>query len=111
MIERREKEWAELESKATDLIEHPDLLPKGEHLRGFVPRFRLWRYPAFESYQLWIVYQKSDLQAVARKVMWDRIADMTRLSNPLEGLKKGFHTNPNLNIKDAACQANNYKPT
>jgi hypothetical protein len=95
MIEKREKEWHELEAKAEKLLNNPFLLPKEAILKFYKPILRLWIYPSFESYIVWI-FNEPDFRMIQpknliiRQIIWDRNADAQRLNNPLEGLKKGL---------------------
>ena len=104
MIEKREDEWQELETKAERMLENPWLLPRDAILKFYRPILRLWIYPSFSPYKVWI-FCKPDFRKInpmtfiIREVTWDRNADAQRLNNPLEGLKKGFHTEPEIELK------------
>jgi hypothetical protein len=104
MIEKREDEWQELETKAERMLENPWLLPRDAILKFYKPILRLWEYPSFSPYKVW-VFCKPDFRTInpqtliIRKVIWDRNADFDRLEKPLEGLKKGFDTIPRFEIK------------
>lgn len=104
MIEHREKEWQELESKAVKLLNNPYLLPKDAILKFYQPILRLWIYPSFSPCKVWIFNEPNfrtikPKTLIVRQVRWDGNADYERLNNPLEGLKKGFHTEPKLEIE------------
>lgn len=109
MIEKREKEWRELESRALSLLENPNLLAKDAVLKFYEPILRLWIYPSFSPYKVW-VFGEPDFQTkkaknlIIREVIWDRNTDFKRLANPLEGLKKGFDAEPNFEIKSVEIQ-------
>lgn len=104
MIENRSEEFQEIESKAMRLLENPNRLPKDAILKCYKQILRLWIYPSFSPYKVWI-FNEPDFRTIKpnniiiRQVIWDRNTDYQRLSNPLEGLKKGFHIEPNLEIK------------
>lgn len=104
MTENREKEWLNLLSKATQMLENPRLLPTDRKNKQFNPTLHLWISPSFTPAKHWIFY-KPQLQInpqpkpVVREIVWERIKDYERLHNPLVGLKEGFHTEPTFNIK------------
>lgn len=104
MIEKREKQWLELEAKAEKLLENPYLLPKEAILKFYSPVLRLWTYPSFEPYKVWI-FSEPDFRTIRPKnlkiirAFWDRNEDYRRLSHPLEGLKKGFHSEPEIEVR------------
>lgn len=95
-MEHIEKEWSELEEKAMYLLSHPHLLPEQKGLGKFHLALRLWHYPAFEKYTVWLVYRgvKDDTSCLLREVVWDMQDEAERMLNPLEGLKRGFHIEP-----------------
>lgn len=104
MIEKRDKEWQELESKAENLLQNSGLLPKDAILKFYNPILRLWIYPSFSPYKVWIFYEPDfrtiqPENLIVRQIIWERDADGQRLNNPLEGLEKGFHTEPKLEIE------------
>jgi hypothetical protein len=105
MIEKREKEWNELEAKAEKLLNNPYLLlRKDAILKFYDPILRLWIYPSFEPYQVWLFNEPNfktihveNLKVI--RAVWNRNEDYLRLNHPLEGLKDGFHTEPKLEIE------------
>lgn len=109
MIENRQEEFQVLESKAMRLLENPDLLPKDALLKFYKPILRLWIYPSFSPYKVWIFCEpdfrtiKPD-NLIIREIIWDRNEDSRRFTNPLEGLKKGFHTEPELLTKSVEIE-------
>lgn len=96
-MEQRQKEWREHETQATYLLEHPHLLPEQKGLGKFQLALRLWHYPAFEPYTVWLVYRGEN--CLLREVIWDRQTDANRILDPLEGLKYGFQTIPSFRIR------------
>jgi hypothetical protein len=102
-VEHREAEWAELEAKAVNLLENSALAI--QPIRAG-PLLRLWEYPSFGQYRSWTVFNSkhsgsSILAPFAREVTWDRPTDSRRLlRDPLEGLVKGFHTRPSIDVRD-----------
>jgi hypothetical protein len=104
MVEKRQDEWRELEEKTIRLLSNPNLLPIDAIAKYYQPILRLWIYPSLSSFKVWIFCEpdfrttnKKDL--IVCEVTWDRNADYKRLANPLEGLKKGFDSEPRLEIK------------
>jgi hypothetical protein len=104
MVENRQVEWRELMGSAEDLLNHPERIepaPSGK-LR---PAIRLWRYPAFGSWNSWLLFTplvKYDPKGlpVLRTVEWAQDEDGSRLLSPMEGLRLGFHTRPSVTVKD-----------
>lgn len=100
-MEQRQREWDKLEMQAMFLLEHPHLLPEQKGLGKFHLALRLWHYPAFEPYTIWLVYRgvRDEKSYLLREVVWDRSDEAERMLNPLEGLKRGFHTTPTFRIR------------
>jgi hypothetical protein len=102
-VERREAAWAELEANAVNLLENGALAIQPLNA---VPLLRLWEYKCLGQYRSWIVFNSrhsgpSILAPFAREVIWDRPADSRRLRvDPLEGLRKGFHSTPSIEVRD-----------
>jgi len=104
MLEKREKEWNELKAKAIKMLDNPPLLPKEAVLKFYNPVLRLWIYPSFEPFRVWIFSEPNfktirleNLKII--RAFWDQNEDFRRLNDPLEGLKKGFHTEPKIEVQ------------
>lgn len=104
MIEKREKDWHELAAKAEKLLANPKLLKKEAILKCYKPILRLWIYPSFEPYKVWVfntpdfkTIQPDDLRVI--RAIWDHNEDYRRLSSPMKGLKEGFHTQPKIAVR------------
>ncbi len=113
MIEKREKEWQELETKAFQMLENPSFLSKDTILKFCQPILRLWIYPSFEPHKMWIFYEPDfrtiqPKTLIVRQVVWDRNDDGQRLNDPLKGLKEGFHTEPTFEIKSIEITKENF---
>ncbi len=114
MIEKRQKEIKELEENAMQILDNPELLPKDSAFNFWNPILRLWVYPSFETYKVWVFYE-ANYQTIKltdisiREITWDRLADLERLMNPLEGLKKGFDTKPQIESKSVKIEAESFK--
>jgi len=101
-IESRQAEFSELERRAIILLEGADKIEPQVPIRGLLPEFCLWYYPAFSAHKSWTVFKSRsrNSQSVVREVTWDFPADSARLRDPLVGLKQGFHTNPTVVVRD-----------
>jgi hypothetical protein len=104
MIENRQKEWSELEQNAVQMLDNFDLLPKESILKFYRPTLRLWIYPSFDFYKVWNfcepnfkTTQPKNLKIV--RASWNQNEDYQRLSDPIEGLKKGFETTPKIEVE------------
>lgn len=114
MIEKRENEWLELESRAKRIFENPRLLPKDDATKLFTPILHLWISPTFTPEKHWIFYKpQSQLnplpKPIIRQLIWERQADFERLNNPLVGLKEGFQTAPTFEIKTVEIEQKNFE--
>jgi hypothetical protein len=104
MIEKREKEWQELERKALQMLENPQFLPKDETTRHFAPTLHLWISPTFTPDKHWIFYKPRPQinpppNPFVRQMIWQRQSDFQRLNDPLVGLREGFHIEPTFETK------------
>lgn len=104
MLEKREKEWQELEAKVKQILENPRFLPKDETTKQFIPTLHLWIAPAFSSDKHWFFYEprvqlNPQPKPRVRQLCWKKQDDFKRLNNPLIGLKEGFHSEPSFDIK------------
>jgi hypothetical protein len=101
-IENRQSEFYELRRRAIILLERADRNEPQDPIRKLQPQFCLWHYPAFSAHKSWTVFKSRSQhsQGVVREASWDILADSARLSDPLVGLKQGFHTNPTVVVRD-----------
>jgi len=104
MIEKREKEWQELEAKARQILENPRLLPKDETTKHFEPTLHLWISPTFTPEKHWIFYKPQPQinpqpKPFVRQIIWQKPSDFQRLNNPLIGLQEGFQAEPTFETK------------
>ncbi len=104
-VERREREWSDLQNRALYLLENVEQLAPREPIRGLHPVLRLWVYPSYESYTAWTIFRTIPNAApeltIVRLSAWDRPFDSRRLREPLEGAKNGFSTEPTFEVRDA----------
>lgn len=104
MIEKREKEFHELEQKVLQMFENPRLLPKDETTKHFVLTLHLWISPTFTPDKHWFFYEPQQQlnpqpNPFVRQLVWQKQGDFHRLNNPLIGLQEGFHIEPTFEIK------------
>jgi hypothetical protein len=104
--ERREEERAALEAQAFRLLEQAEELEPRMARQSRTLMLRLWHYPSFDAHRSWTVVTSHRTGApppylLVREVTWDRLGDSRRLTDPLEGLKHGFHSRPSLAVRDA----------
>jgi hypothetical protein len=104
MIEKREKEWQELEQKALQMLENPQLLPKDETTKKGVLTLHLWISPTFTPDKHWFFYKPQPQinpppKPFVRQMIWQKQNDFQRLNNPLIGLQEGFHAEPTFETK------------
>jgi hypothetical protein len=96
-VERRREGYVELENKARQLLldEKP---PKD--MPDAVCDLLLSVQPTFENYVSWAVFAnlKND-DLLVRYTIWDRLFDYRRFTNPMDGLKYGWHTIPTMTIR------------
>jgi len=102
MGEERQAELNELRRRAMILLKGADGIEPRDPIRGLLPELRLWHYPAFSAHKSWTIFKSrsQNSQSVVREVAWDFPADSMRLTDPLIGLKEGFHTNPSVTVRD-----------
>ena len=104
MIEKREKEWQELEAKARQMLGNLHLLPKDETTKNFAPTLHLWITPTFTPEKHWVFYKprpqiNPQPNPFVRQLIWQKQSDYKRLNNPLTGLQEGFHADPTFETK------------
>lgn len=92
-IEARQAEFAILQQQAYAALE--DIIPSSETSHFLM---RLSIYPAFFKYVSWVIFEGHSL--FVRQVIWDRPGDFHRFFDPMEGLRKGWHTTPTLSIAE-----------
>jgi hypothetical protein len=114
MIENREKEWQELHTKATQMLENPRLLPKDETNKLFIPILHLWISPTFTNEKHWVFYKPQTQinpppKPFVQQLIWRKDADFQRLNNPLIGLQEGFHIEPTFEIKTVEIENEIYQ--
>ena len=105
---------AELEYRARQALEHSEAHEPVDALDRMRIMLRVWSYPAFFNHVSWSVFEShvdeaGKRQTLVREVMWDRTHDLARFSDPLEGVRQGFHSPPTLHVRDAAVPPREYR--
>lgn len=114
MIEKREKEWQELERKALQMLENPRLLPEDLQVNHFISTLHLWTAPSFTPHKHWVFYNpRPQLNPFPKprvsQIVWESEFDFKRLNDPLIGVKKGFHTDPTFKVKTIEIEREIFK--
>ncbi len=102
-IEARQAEFALLQQQAYAALK--DIIPSSEASHFLM---RLSIYPAFFKYVSWVIFESHNL--FVRQVIWDRPGDFHRFFDPMEGLRKGWHTTPTLSIAEANIEKSVFYP-
>ena len=110
MTENREKEWQNLLTKATQMLENPRLLPKDETTKHFNPTLHLWISPTFTPDKHWIFYTPQHQlnpqpKPIVRQIIWRKEKDFQRLNS----LQEGFHLEPTFEIKSVEIDRDFYQ--
>jgi hypothetical protein len=105
-MERRDAELRELHERALHGLEHAEELEPRASVRRRTASLRLWQYPARGAFSSWTVLSPRGLSAegpptLVREVVWDRFHEAARLTDPMEGRRRGFHRHPTLAVRDA----------
>lgn len=103
--EKRQPEFRELETVAKRYLDQPTTIPGAPALDGWSQQLRLWHFPAFLAQRVWAVFQRRrpgdhTPDTMVRQITWERPADADRLLNPLQGLRRGFHKDPTVEVRD-----------
>jgi hypothetical protein len=80
MNDEHERVWAELEARATRLLEHPKDLEPREPIRRYSSLWRFWHFPPFAAHTVWTILtpgRKAPTGALpmVREVTWDQVGD------------------------------------
>lgn len=114
MIENRENEWQNLQTKMTQMLEKPRLLPKDLQIKNFNQTLHLWVSPTFTPEKHWIFYTPQlqinpQPKPMVQQIIWQRETDFQRLNDPLIGLQEGFHIEPTFEIKTIEIESEFYR--
>ncbi len=88
-MENRPEERRELLARARHALEHPgEVEPRGD-LHRYRLFLRLWRYPSFEPWVSWAVFEPGRYADDAelfhvRQITWDQQRNLGRFTDPLE---------------------------
>ncbi|MBZ0316043.1 MAG: hypothetical protein K8L91_06470 [Anaerolineae bacterium] len=102
-IEARQAEFALLQQKAYAALE--DIIPSSKTSHFLM---RLSIYPAFFKYVSWVIFESHNL--FVRQVIWNRPGDFYRFFDPMEGLRKGWHTTPTLSVAEKKIDESVFYP-
>ncbi len=83
------------------------------NIRDTYPRahavIQLWMYPAFSDFVSWTVFADKDhTNPIVKQVIWNKLFDIQRFTDPLEGLKKGWHTAPIMSVEEALLRSDEF---
>ncbi len=95
MSDEQERLWAQLEARASRLLEHPKDLEPREPIRRYGALWRFWHYPPFAAHTAWTILtpgRKAPPGAppLVREVTWDQLGDHERTPDA-----------PSLRVRDA----------
>jgi len=95
MPEARQSEFSVLQERAYEALENV-APPKP----SAILLLKLAVYPAFFNFASWAVFSHANnsTSLLVRQTIWDRLSDSHRFFDPMEGLRKGWHTSPNLSV-------------
>ncbi|MCI0458431.1 MAG: hypothetical protein L0Z62_15815 [Gemmataceae bacterium] len=115
MSDEQERVWAELEARATRLLEHPKDLEPRESIRLYGCLWRLWHYPPFDAHTAWTILtpgRKAPPGALplVREVTWDQASDNQRvLGLPLNLEGRASDPQPSIRVRDALIPADDLR--
>jgi hypothetical protein len=114
-MENRPEERNELVERARHALEHPGEVEPPGGLHRYSLFLRLWRYPAFEPWISWAIFEPGryadDANALhVRQITWDQRRDLGRFADPMEWLRQGYRAPPTLNVADATVSPETLKP-
>ena len=104
-MEKRYEEFEKTAETAMSYLRGTAPIPSADSLRERRLVFRLWHSPSFSLHRSWSVFKlqrqpPSEDEWLVRQVTWDRPRDYSRLSDPLHGLREGFHSSPAIEVRD-----------
>ena len=114
-MENRPEERNELIARAGQALEHPnEIEPRGD-LHRYRLYLRLWRYPAFEPWISWAIFEPGryadDVESFhVRQITWNQQYDLSRFAAPMEWLRQGYRTPPTLDVADMKVSCETLKP-
>ena len=104
-MEKRYEDFKKTSAIAMSYLRGTDPIPSADPLRDWRLVFRLWRFPSFSLHKSWSVFKLQrdrplEDEWLVRQVTWDRPLDCSRFTDPLEGLRRGFHLSPAIEVRD-----------
>jgi hypothetical protein len=114
-MEHRPEERNELVERARHALEHPDEVEPHDNLHRYSLLLRLWRYPSFEPWIAWALFEPGRYADGAnalhvRQITWDQQRDLSRFANPMEWLRQGYRAPPTLGVADETVSRETLKP-
>ena len=101
-MENRQQEWDQVREAARLYLEKPTSIPGAPSLKQYTGLLRMWVYPAFAERVAWHVFRRrvpGNETFLVRRITWDQRGDANRLlENPIQGLKEGFHPQPDRRV-------------
>jgi hypothetical protein len=114
-MEDRPEERRELLERGRYALKHPDETEPRGNLHRYSLFLRLWRYPSFEPWISWAIFEPGryadDANALhVRQITWDQQCDLGRFADPMEWLRQGYRAPPTLRVADTAVSSELLKP-
>jgi hypothetical protein len=114
-MEKRPEERNELVACARYALEHPSKVEPHGNLHRYSLFLRLWRYPAFEPWVSWMIFEPGRYAddtntRHVRQITWDQRRDLGRFADPMEWLWQGYRAPPSLYVDDTAVSREALKP-
>ncbi|MCD9185604.1 MAG: hypothetical protein LUM44_04170 [Pyrinomonadaceae bacterium] len=100
MRENQDREWENLLTKVTQMLENPRLLPKDLQVKQFSQTLHLWISPTFTPEKHWVFYAPQPQiepppKPVVQQIIWQRETDFQLVMNSVTD----FQTEPSFEIK------------
>lgn len=97
---------------AKHLLANPDLLLKSEDMGGFHVELRLWHYPTFEPWTVWLLCHsaRDGVSYEVREIVWDNGRDSNRSVDPSQNLKLGSPMEPDFRMRVASLSPAEIEP-
>lgn len=111
MAESRGAEREDLTARARRILENAELQITGNKGHTYLATVCVWHYPSFAPWRSWTIFSQKTAAAekqdmLVRQLTWDAPYDLHRLTDPMAGLREGFHTTPSIALSDVYVPAN-----
>ena len=104
-VENRPEELAQVRRRAIEALHDPLGISDAIPLRRVKEQVHIWTVTTFHDARSWTVYREYSGAILVRRVLWDQMADLERMTQPLVGARFGFSTQPTLEVADAPFEA------